>query len=123
MALTVKGHRLLVKPDEVKAQFNELVPDGLKNAGFEVAITPEQERREKVGTQIGTVIQIGNTCWKAFDGNLTDWEPWCNVGDRITFARYSGKVVEDPVSKEQFMIINDEDVHCVVTGEKSPWED
>ena len=86
-------------------------------------MTQEQERREKVGTQIGTVIAIGNTCWKAFDGDSFHWEPWCVVGDRITFARYAGKIVEDPVTKEEFMIINDEDVQCVVTGEKAPWED
>lgn len=123
MTLKVKGHRLLVKPDAPKEQMNEFVPESLKTAGFKIEMTPEQERLEKVGTQIGTVIDVGNTCWKAFDGTSPDWEPWCKVGDRITFARYAGKLVEDPTTKEQFMIINDEDVHCIVTGEKSPFEE
>lgn len=123
--LKVKGHRVLVKPDPPKDQFNKHVSKELADKGFEIALPKEQELREQVGTSIGTVVAVGSTCWKAYDYNvpLVIWEPWCKVGDRITFSRYAGKIQEDPVTNEKFMLINDVDVHCVIEGEKAPWED
>lgn len=121
MALTVKGHRILIKPDPVKEQVD--VPVGLKEGGFEVVKPVDLEKREEVATQIGTVIQVGNTAFRAFDGNDAKWEPWCQAGDRVIFARYSGKIIEDPVTKEKFMIVNDEDIQAIVSGEKNPLDE
>jgi len=120
--LTVKGHRVLVKPDPPKDQFNKFVSKELAATGFEVVLPEDQERRELVGTSVGTVVAIGGTCWRSYDGDLNGWEPWCKVGDRITFSRYAGKLVEDPVTEERFMLINDVDVQCIIEGEKAPWE-
>lgn len=123
MPLVVKGHRLLIKPDAVKERMNEQVPDELRKKGFEIGMTKEQEQREEVASRIGTVIGIGNTAWCSFDKKDPAWEPWCKVGDRVTFARYAGRVEEDPVTHEKFVVINDEDMFCVIEGEKAPWED
>jgi len=123
MPLIVKGHRLLVKPDAPKDSYNKDVPEELKKLDFKIAMDSDQEKREEVAASIGTVVQVGNTCWSAFDRKSDGWEPWCKVGDRITFSRYGGKLQQDPVTKEKFMVINDEDVHCIVIGEKAPWED
>lgn len=112
MSLEIVGHRLLVKPDPVKEQID--VPNSLKEGGFEVVKPVDLERREEAGTQIGTVIQVGPTAFRAFDGNDPNWQPWCKAGDRIIFARYAGKFVEDPESKERFFVINDEDVQVKV---------
>lgn len=120
MALTVKGHRILIKPDPVKEQVD--VPDKLKELDFEIAAPGDITKMKEAGTQIGTVVGIGKTAWKAYDGNLPEWEPWCKVGDRVIFARYSGKFVDDPVTKERFFVINDDDIQVVVEGEKAPWE-
>lgn len=121
--LTVTGHRLLVKIDPPKESWQKHVPDDLKKLGFQIEIDSDQAKREEVASSIGTVVGIGSTAWHAFDRASPDWKPWCKVGDRITFARYAGKLVEDPVDKERFIVINDEDMHCVITGEKAPWED
>lgn len=115
--LKVKGHRVLVKPDPPKEQFQKHVPDSLKASGFQIALPKEQEQREEVGTSIGTVVAVGGTCWQAYDKGSIHWEPWCNVGDRITFSRYAGKLQEDPVTGVKLMLINDVDVHCVIEGE------
>ena len=112
MSLEIVGHRLLIKPDPVKDQID--VPEGLKEGGFEVVKPVDLERREAAGTQIGTVIQVGPTAFRAFDGNDPNWKPWCKPGDRIIFARYAGKFVEDPETKERFFVINDEDVQVKV---------
>lgn len=114
MSLRVCGHRLLVKPDPLKEQID--IPEGLAQAKFEVHKPVQQQRMEEAGTQTGVVLQVGNTAWKAFDGDSATWLPWCKVGDRIIFARYAGKFVEDPGTKERFMVINDEDVQAVITS-------
>ena len=119
--LKVLGYRLLVKPDPPKDQIK--IGKELKAMGFEVGMTADQERRELVGTEIGTLVGIGPTAWRAYDGQDPLWAPWAKVGDRITFARYSGKIVTDPETSESFMTINDVDIQCVVTGEDSPFKD
>lgn len=113
MSLEIVGHRLLVKPDAVAEQLE--VPSGLKEGGFKVVKPADLERREEAGTQIGTVLQVGPTAFRAFDSNDPNWKPWCAAGDRIIFARYAGKFVEDPDTKEKFFVINDEDVQVKVS--------
>lgn len=127
--LTIKGHKILVKHLQFEEQREDLVPEALKQVGFKVEAPTDIKRREEVASDVGTVVQVGSTAWAAFDKYLKngqsnpDWQPWCNEGDMILFARYSGKIVEDPVTKERFMLINDEDVQAVVTGMKSPFEE
>jgi Co-chaperonin GroES (HSP10) len=120
MGLQVKGHRVLIKPDPVKEQIE--IPQALKDSKFEVVKPIELEKREEAGTEIGTVVSVGPTAFKAFDGNDPNWQPWCKAGDRVIFTRYSGKRVEDPVTKERFFVVNDEDIQVVVTGEENPFE-
>lgn len=126
--LKVAGHKVLVKHMKFKERMEDFVPQDLKEKGFEIAASVEQERREEVASEVGTVVGIGATAWHAFDrytkdGSLNpDWQPWCHLGDQILFARYSGKIVEDPITNERFMIINDEDVQAVVEGYADPFQ-
>lgn len=121
MTLKVQGHRILIKPDPVKEQVK--VADDLKAIGFEVHRPTDLERREEAATQTGTVIQVGPTAFRAFDGNDPNWKPWCQPGDRVIFTRYAGKFVEDPVTKEKFFVINDEDIQVTVHGETNPLDE
>jgi co-chaperonin GroES (HSP10) len=120
MGLQVQGHRILIKPDTVKDQIE--IPQALKDSKFEVVKPVELEKREEAGTEIGTVVSVGPTAFRAFDGQDPNWRPWCKPGDRVIFTRYSGKRVEDPVTKEKFFVVNDEDIQVVVTGEADPFE-
>jgi co-chaperonin GroES (HSP10) len=127
--IKVAGHKVLIKHMQFEERMEEILPDALKQHGFIIEATADQKKREEVASEVGTVVGLGKTCWHAYDKFLKngdvnpEWEPWCKVGDQIIFARYAGKIVEDPVSKEKFMIINDEDVHGVVSGFKSPFEE
>lgn len=121
MSLEIVGHRLLVKPDPVKEQVD--VPEALKVGGFEVVKPADLERREEAATQVGTVIQVGPTAFRAFDGDSPNWQPWCKAGDRIIFAKYAGKFVEDPSTKERFFVINDEDVQVKVHDRQNALEE
>lgn len=114
--LKALGHRLLIKPDAVKEQKNVDLPSSLRDKGFEVHLPVDMEKREEAGTQTGTVIDVGPTAWRAFDGADERWQPWCQPGDRVIFARYAGKWVEDPETKEKFFVINDEDVQVKVVA-------
>ena len=102
MPIKPAGHRLLVRPDKVE----EKTAHGI--------ILPSSAVDAKEQTQIfGTVVSLGKTAFKAFD----DGDNWCEVGDRIAFARYGGFIIEDPDTGELFRLLNDEDVCAILSKE------
>jgi co-chaperonin GroES (HSP10) len=101
--ITPCGHRLIIKPFKL-----EEVDDALASAkrmGLEI-VRPN-EKREDQSVDKGIVLAIGSTCWPEQD-------PWCAVGDTIIFAKFAPKFIEDPETKEQIGILNDEDVVAVL---------
>lgn len=93
------GHRVLIKCDEV---------DEKTSGGLYLAVeTKERRANEQI---FGTLVAIGENAWKAFD----EGKPWAKVGDRVTFAKYGGFTIEDPVTKEKLRLLNDEDICAVV---------
>lgn len=103
------GHRVIIKADPVE----EVTKGGI--------VLSVDTKRESAAAQKGTVVGIGPTAWKneLYGYGTTSWEPWCNVGDRVYFARYSGKLIRD-IRKGQetiYFIINDEDVQCLILDE------
>ena len=100
--INMKGYRLLVDIDPIETV----------TAGGIVLV--QNEKLEASGQQFGTVVQIGHTCWTTATGEKL--EPWCEVGDRILFARHAGRFVFDPEDRDQeFMVMNDNDVIAVIT--------
>lgn len=77
-----------------------------KAAGL--TLLKQTEVMERSGVDTGTVVAVGSTAFRDFGG-----EAWCAVGDLIAYARHAGKHVTDPFTKEEFLILNDEDVVCV----------
>jgi co-chaperonin GroES (HSP10) len=100
------GYRVLVKPDDIE----KVTKGGI------VLVT--DEKLERAAQHVGTVVSVGRQAWKAFSKNY-DGDAWANVGDRIIYSKYAGKYVKDPETKEQFVILNDEDVVAIVTGEEN----
>jgi co-chaperonin GroES (HSP10) len=104
------GHRLVIKPfaleehDEVYAR--------AKRAGLE--LLPIDERKQQVNIDQGTVVAIGPSAFKDFGGDA-----WCSVGDVIGFAKFGGKYIKDPGTKEDFLVLNDEDVICVLKKDEA----
>ena len=95
------GYRLLVKPNDI-----EEVSEG------GIYLMPD-EKLEKAAQTVGTLVAIGEQAWK----DVSDGKPWAKVGDCIMYARYAGKNVVDPDTKEEYVILNDQDVTAVITGE------
>lgn len=119
MAIEALGHRLTVRPDGVKdsdaektkqkaAAMGLLIPDKIKDELDTQAI------RDRASVDQGTVLTVGKTAFRDFGG-----EPWCDVGDYIAYARHAGKFVKDPDTGEDILVINDEDVICKITKEKT----
>ena len=100
----VPGHRLLIKPDPVKER--------VTRGGILIADIDGQRARQAAGVT-GTVVQVGDTCWKELGG-----ESWCKVGDRVLYAKYAGVSVDDDQGEPQYVIINDEDILSVISEEQ-----
>jgi len=109
------GHRVVVKQEKLE----EVDPTYRKahKAGIIFADT-EDKKREQAGLDKGTVISIGPGAFVEFNENQNTLGDWCAVGDKIAFAKYSGKTVVDPDDNEIYMVINDEDVVCVIRETK-----
>lgn len=96
--ITPCGHRVLVKPDPIE----EVSKGGI------VIATKVNEQQLKGATTTGTIVAVGMNAWKAFD----DGKPWAEVGDRVSYAKYGGKVIKD--EDQDLVILNDEDILAIL---------
>ena len=101
--LKTPGHRVLVKPDPVREKRTR--------SGILIADVDGQRARQMAGVT-GIVVQVGDTAWKELGG-----DPWCEEGDRVLYAKYSGVTVEDDDGEIDFIILNDEDILSVIAKE------
>jgi len=97
-------HRVLIKPDNVE-DADDIVRSA-RAAGLEVKL----DKREQAAVEIGTVVLLGDTCYKEFGTTAEEQE--VVPGARVFFAKYSGKGVKD--GEEKYLILNDEDIIGVV---------
>ena len=115
--IKVVGHRGLVKVQKLEDADPRY--KAAAAAGLVFADTEDSKRRE-VGLDRGTVISVGEDAFKQFyincNGTLDGFQPWCKEGDTISFAKYAGKLIEDPETSERYIVLNDEDVVAVLGG-------
>jgi co-chaperonin GroES (HSP10) len=108
------GHHLVVEPIKL--------PEKSKGGIIVVVEGGEQEKLEKAGRMIGTILAVGPQCWKAhraaLDHILESFDPaaapWAEVGDTVLYSRHAGKYVfdpcDDPETKRELYLIHDDDV-------------
>ena len=106
MTITVTGCRILVKPQKV--QEHDKVFAAARAAG--IVLTETSERKEQINVDKGVVLQIGNKCHEDYIENLA-------VGDKVGFAKFGGKFIQDPSTEEVLLVINDEDIVCIFKEE------
>jgi co-chaperonin GroES (HSP10) len=109
------GHRVVVKQE--KLEDVDIAYKKAKAAQIIIAET-DDKKREQAGLDKGTVIALGKGAFVEFNRNQMTDGPWCKIGDKIAFAKYSGKSVVDPDDHEAYMVINDEDVVCIIRETK-----
>lgn len=96
MALKAVAFRVILKVKEVEEK---------SAGGIVLAVDKKMERNAHIE---GTIVDIGPDAWAAYRPS----EPFAGlkVGDRVMYAKYSGKWIQDPQTKEEFLVVNDEDI-------------
>ena len=88
------GGHLLVLPKKVE----EVTAGGI------ILPTDARDKEQQAATE-GTLVAVGPAAWMDLDNG----EPWAQVGDKISYARYAG-VTMTGADDEQYILINDNDV-------------
>jgi co-chaperonin GroES (HSP10) len=91
------GARVVILPDEIETKTKSGI----------ITATGTQVQREEMAQVDGIVIALGNTCYH------DQPEPWCKVGDRVVFGKYSG-IFRIGKDDKTYRIINDLDVVAVL---------
>lgn len=98
-----------------------------KPAGFTILIKPHYEKKTESGlvivqddrrgvaaVDVGTIIAVGPTAWKAYDHG----DPWAKVGDVVGYAKHAGRIVENPDDPEdKYVLVADGDIRLVLEPE------
>ena len=77
-----------------------------KKAGIAFAEEIEDAQRRQAGIDKGNIAAMGPDAFE--DTNIKP-----KVGDRVGFAKHSGKIVQDEKTEKKYVLINDEDVHYI----------
>lgn len=102
MAVVPCGHRILVKPQKLEEIDSTYA--AARKLGIEI-VDGNQKKLEQLAIDKGIVLAIGSTAFKDFGG-----DPWCEIGDTIVYARHGGKMIKDPETNQEVLLLNDEDV-------------
>lgn len=86
-------HRVILKP------FIERESKG----GIVIA---RDERAQAINTDKGEIVMFGPRAWKDFGCDT----PPVQIGQKVYYAKYGAKLLEDEDTKEKYIILNDEDV-------------
>jgi co-chaperonin GroES (HSP10) len=87
------GWRVLIKPKEVK----EVSKGGI------ILATEGTKEREQMANTTGIVIAMGDQCYEKMS------KPWCVVGSKVIFAKYSGLLYKGKDGID-YRLINDDDI-------------
>ncbi len=98
-------HRVLIKQDKLEDANKDYVK--MKELGLVLAETDDRKRAQ-AGVDTGTVVGMGATAFQDFNTTSP-----IAIGDKIAYARFSGKFITDPSTDEEFVALNDEDVICI----------
>lgn len=98
--------RVVIRPDPIKKQ---------TASGIQIVVDEEVEEN---GTVSGTIISLGPDTYTAFKTKLP--AGGLLPGVRVSYARYAGKWVIDPETKEKLLVVNDEDIVAILDGGETP---
>lgn len=116
------GNRVLVQPDEIP---EEVTPSGIV---ISVAARQQFEQAQSSGELIAVgpdafkhvterVYNIHDSGREFIEEHVRGYsEPFAEVGDRISFAKYTGQVYRGK-DGGRYLVINDEDITCKLDDE------
>ena len=68
-------------------------------------------KSEQEAVNIGKIVALGESCGEYFRRTYDAKWPLA-VGDFILYRRHHGLVIEDPVTKKEYVLLNDEHVEA-----------
>ncbi len=96
------GWRLILRPLDVKK---------MSEGGIDLSAI--SERTQAINSDKGEILMIGDSAW-----DTLKVKPNLKVGDKVFYAKYGAKTLQDPENKEVFYIMcNDEDILAGYTDE------
>lgn len=104
MKLKAVSFRVVVKPDEVQEK---------SKGGIVLAVDKKLERNAQV---TGVIVDIGEDVYAAF--KPMSQHAGLKVGDRVFYAKYAGKWIENPDTGENLLVLNDEDIVAKVESDE-----
>lgn len=114
------GFHILVLSDPVEDEVED-DEDVLKHKSGLVMLKgseyDKERQREQAGQVYGTLVAVGPLAWADFDrfaSKESGWHQWAKPGDRISYARYAGKFITDPITNIQYTLMNDRDLTAVI---------
>lgn len=93
----------------LRAKKPEMTREITTDSGLKVVLNIATDEKMEQNAQItGTIVDIGPDVYAAFKTA----EPFggLKVGDVVFYPRYAGKWIPDPDTKEEFLMLNDEDI-------------
>lgn len=96
------GHKVLIKPRPVETEYAGMIQLVL------------DKNRELAATTEGEVIALGETAYMKVD----DGRAWVKPGDKVLYAKYAGAMVIDPDTKEDYVVVHDVDIVCIIQETK-----
>lgn len=111
---------MVILPDPVGYHMLIALPTFAEQTASGVYIPDEVNQRERTATVVGTVLAMGEDCYKDLK-RFPAGKPWCKVGDKVLFSRYSGmrfrsKDIESGGMVEYRMLSDDNIVGTVPQG-------
>lgn len=98
--ITPVGHRILILPEQIET----------KTSSGIIVTSAATEKMEEMAQTFGVVIAMGETCYN------DQPSAWCKVGDRVSFAKYSG-LLNTGKDEKKYRIVNDLDIVSIVDRE------
>lgn len=100
-------HRILVRPEK----FDEFNKDRVRARAMGLVLPEdEQARNSQASVDRGIVVALGDTAYRDYNVDSP-----VKIGDVVNYARFSGKIIEDPETGIEYVCLNDEDIVCVIT--------
>lgn len=98
MALKAVAFRIIVRPDPVVEE----------KVGSIVIAKLDSNSMLKAATTVGTIVDIGEDAWAAHRPKTQF--AGLKVGDRVFYAKYAGKMIQETKDGEEVLVLIDEDI-------------
>lgn len=94
-------NRVIILPE--KGKLNEKGEE-VTDFGF-VTKTAKEVNDTRDQTSIGTIIDFGPSAWL---DPIMGGKPCVDIGDRVIYAKFSGKFIVNPEDEKEYVVVNDD---------------